>query len=60
MMTMKIFPSRREAKRVVQQGGVYLDGQRIEDINYQLGTAGKKEHILKIGKRKFYKLRVKD
>jgi tyrosyl-tRNA synthetase len=55
LMNLKIFPSRGEAKRVMQQGGVYLDGRRIDDINYQLDVAGKKDHILKIGKRKFFK-----
>jgi tyrosyl-tRNA synthetase len=54
IMELKIFPSRGEAKRVIQQGGVYLDGRRIEDINYQLISDGQ-EHILKVGKRKFYK-----
>jgi tyrosyl-tRNA synthetase len=58
MMSLKIFPSRGEAKRVMQQGGVYLDGQRIEDINFQLDIAGQKEHLLKIGKKKFYKFIV--
>ncbi len=55
LMNLKIFPSRGEAKRVMQQGGVYLDGRRIDDINYQLNVAEKKDHILKIGKRKFFK-----
>ncbi|MFZ2054737.1 MAG: tyrosine--tRNA ligase [Candidatus Aminicenantales bacterium] len=55
MMSLKIFPSRGEAKRVMQQGGVYLDGQRIDDINYKLNTTEKKEHILKVGKKKFFK-----
>jgi tyrosyl-tRNA synthetase len=59
MMYLKIFPSRGEAKRVIQQGGVYLDGQRIDDINYQLDITEKKEHILKIGKRKFFRLIVR-
>jgi tyrosyl-tRNA synthetase len=55
MMKLKIFSSRGEAKRVIQQGGIYLDGRRIEDINYRLNITEKKEHILKIGKRKFFK-----
>jgi tyrosyl-tRNA synthetase len=59
MMNLKIFPSRGEAKRVMQQGGVYLDGQRIDDINYQLDITEKKEHILRIGKRKFFKFIVR-
>ena len=59
MMDLKIFPSRGEAKRVVQQGGVYLDGQRIDDINYQVDITDIREHLLKVGKRKFYKFIVK-
>jgi tyrosyl-tRNA synthetase len=59
LMDLKAFPSRGEAKRVIQQGGVYLDDQRIEDINYQVDTTDSREHILKVGKRKFFKFVVK-
>jgi tyrosyl-tRNA synthetase len=51
-----IFPSRGEAKRTVRQGGVYLDGERIEDIGFQINLKGKSKVILKIGKKKFYKI----
>jgi tyrosyl-tRNA synthetase len=59
MMSLKIFPSRGEAKRVMQQGGVYLDGQRINDINYRLDIQEQKERNLKIGKKKFYKFIIR-
>ncbi len=59
MMELKIFPSRGEAKRVIQQGGVYLDGTRIEDINFQVTVGDGKEHVLRVGKRKFYKFIVR-
>ncbi|MGB9894127.1 MAG: tyrosine--tRNA ligase, partial [Candidatus Saccharicenans sp.] len=56
MINLEIVPSRGEAKRLIRQGGVYLDGQRIESIEHRLdGT--KAEQILKIGKRKFYRLK---
>jgi tyrosyl-tRNA synthetase len=55
MMELKIFPSRGEAKRVIQQGGVDLDGQRVDDINDVVPVTGNKEHILKVGKKRFYK-----
>jgi len=51
-----IFPSRGEAKRTVRQGGVYLDGERIEDIGFQINLKAKSELILKIGKKNFYKI----
>jgi len=59
MMNMEIFPSRGEAKRVIQQGGVYLDGERITDINYQVNIGDGQEHVLKVGNRKFFKFIVK-
>ena len=51
-----IFPSRGEAKRIIQQGGVYLDGKRVEDIAYRIDFAAKPEYVLKVGKKNFYKL----
>jgi tyrosyl-tRNA synthetase len=51
-----IFPSRKEAKRVIRQGGVYLDGKRIEDIAFKIDLGKKSDLILKIGKRKFFKI----
>ncbi|MCJ7588167.1 MAG: tyrosine--tRNA ligase, partial [Candidatus Aminicenantes bacterium] len=48
-----IFPSRGEAKRVIQQGGVYLDGKRVEDISYRIDFGAKPEYVLKVGKKNF-------
>jgi tyrosyl-tRNA synthetase len=56
LVNQGIVPSRGEAKRLIRQGGVYLDGQRIDDIEYRL-DGSKPEQILKIGKRKFYRLK---
>ncbi|MFP4082822.1 MAG: tyrosine--tRNA ligase [Candidatus Aminicenantes bacterium] len=52
-----ILPSRGEAKRIIRQGGVYVDGQRVENIGFTINWKEKNERILKIGKRKFYKLK---
>lgn len=57
LVDKKILPSRGEAKRMIRQGGVYLEGERIEDIGFKIDCKKKKEQILKIGKRKFYKLK---
>lgn len=57
LVNLGIVPSRGEAKRLIRQGGVYLDGQRIDDIEYRL-DGSKPEQILKIGKRKFYRLKL--
>jgi tyrosyl-tRNA synthetase len=57
LVDKNIFPSRGEAKRVIRQGGVYLDGQRIEDIQLNIDMKKRTESILKIGKKKFYRLK---
>jgi len=56
LVERKIFPSRKEAKRVIRQGGVYLDDQRIEDVAFKIDLSKKSDLILKIGKRKFYRI----
>ena len=57
MVDQNIFHSRGEAKRVIRQGGVYLDGQRIEDIQFKIDMKKASEVILKVGKKKFYKIK---
>ena len=57
LVEKNIFPSRGEAKRMIRQGGVYLDGERIEDIDFKIDWKKKKEWNLRIGKRKFFKLK---
>jgi tyrosyl-tRNA synthetase len=47
-------PSKGEARRLVTQGGVSIDGDKIEDIAAVINL--KKESILKVGKRKFVKI----
>jgi len=52
-----IFPSRGEAKRIIRQGGLYLDGRRIKDIGFMIDLAKKDKIILKIGKKRFYNIK---
>jgi len=56
LIERNIFPSRKEAKRVIRQGGIYLDGKRIEDVAFKIDLSKKSDLILKIGKRKFYRI----
>lgn len=47
-------PSKGEARRLVTQGGVSLDGEKITDLQKNISI--KKGMVLKVGKRKFIKL----
>ncbi len=51
--TINFAPSRAEAKRLIMQGGVSVDGEKISDFNYKLKLID--GMILKVGKRKFIK-----
>ncbi len=50
-------PSNSEARRLIEQGGVSIDGEKILNPNQTINL--KSETILKVGKRKFYKLKIK-
>jgi len=40
-----------EGRRMIQQGGVSLDGEKVSDVEHQVPTSG--EVLLKVGKRRF-------
>ena len=54
IVEIEFAPSKGEARRLIQQGGVTLDGDKVTDTNMTIKFG--KEQILKVGKRKFIKL----
>ena len=51
-----LLPSRGEAKRMIRQGAIYLDGQRAEDLALELDLDAQAEIVVKIGKKRFYRV----
>ncbi len=51
----KLAASRGEARRLVAQGGVTVNGERVADSQAALG---KGEYLVKVGKRRFVRLRI--
>lgn len=49
-----LISSKREGRRLIEQGGVKVDGEKISDINVEIDV--EKPRILRVGKRKFLKL----
>ncbi len=47
--------SNGEARRLIKQGGVKLDGQRVDDFRLELAP-GSGEQVLQVGKRKFLRV----
>lgn len=56
LVTLNLASSNSQARRLIEQGGVYLDGARIEDTNFELDLSKPEQIIIKVGKRKFCRL----
>ncbi len=53
--------SRSEARRLIQQGGVYINGERVSDINAEVTESSIEgdKIAVRIGKKKFFNIFVK-
>jgi tyrosyl-tRNA synthetase len=49
--------STSEAIRLIQQGGVRMDGERVADAGLQIGKG--ETHLFQVGKRKFARIQVR-
>ena len=55
LVELKLAKSNNEARRLVQQGGVRLNGQKITDVALVVGSDSQRR-VLKVGKRNFVAL----
>lgn len=56
LVAAKFAPSKSEARRLIQQGGVKLNDETILAIDMQIAPPANGESILSVGRRKFIKL----
>jgi len=56
LLACKLVPSGSEAKRMIKQGAVEIDGNRIDDPNAEITP--KDGMVIQVGKRKFAKLKI--
>tara|TARA_S200000501_G_scaffold124809_1_gene117815 strand:+ start:491 stop:1705 length:1215 start_codon:yes stop_codon:yes gene_type:complete len=54
MIDSGLIKSKGEGKRLINQGAVSIDGEKINDINFTINDNS--EVVLKVGKRKFLKI----
>lgn len=60
LVSKGIFPSKSEGRRLISQGGVSINDEKVEDVNFILSKECFKDgkSILKKGKKKFYILNI--
>jgi tyrosyl-tRNA synthetase len=51
-------PSRSEAERLIKQGGVEVNGERVTDVQKQIDISQPGEFLLRVGKKKFARLKI--
>jgi tyrosyl-tRNA synthetase len=50
---LKFSPSNGETKRLIKQGGVSIDGEKVTDFGLEVAVGSGEEKVLKVGKRKY-------
>jgi tyrosyl-tRNA synthetase len=58
LVELGLASSRSEADRLVKQGGVELDGERVSDVKMEVPLTDAREFLLRAGKKKFLRIVV--
>jgi len=58
MLICGIIPSLGEGRRLVKQGGVRVDDEKISDMNYEVSLPKSNEFVIRKGKKVFHRVRV--
>ncbi|PBC73921.1 tyrosine--tRNA ligase [Fibrobacter intestinalis] len=56
LVQVKAFSSKGEARRMVQNGGVKLAGEKVSDPMMEVKVSGSDQLLIQIGKRNFFKV----
>jgi len=57
LVVAELAPSKKEARRLIEQGGVSVDGEKVENVFSEIDLSNKR--LLKVGKRKFLYVKAK-
>ena len=58
LVELGLVPSRSEAERLVKQGGVEIEGSRIDDVKKEVDLSKPGSFLLRAGKKKFLRIVV--
>jgi tyrosyl-tRNA synthetase len=57
LVELGLVPSMAEARRVIEQGGVYVDGERRTQTDFEVDLKSDRSVLVQVGKRKFVRVR---
>jgi tyrosyl-tRNA synthetase len=58
LVELKFAASKSEAERLIKQGGVEVDGERVNDPQRKIDSSKKNEFLLRAGKKNFVKIEI--
>ncbi|HEX9427631.1 MAG TPA: tyrosine--tRNA ligase [Candidatus Polarisedimenticolia bacterium] len=56
LVQLGLAKSNGEARRLIEQGGVSIDGERLADPSREMAAAATASHLIKVGKRHFVRV----
>lgn len=56
MAATKLFPSKKEVRRLIEQGGVKFNGEKVDDVHCEISNGS--DVVVQAGKRVFFKVKV--
>ena len=57
LVDLGLASSRGEARRLIEGGGLYFDGERVEDPNAEIDSSSPRTILIRAGKRRFLRAR---
>jgi tyrosyl-tRNA synthetase len=55
---LNLAPSKSEAERLIKQGGVEIDSERVDDFRKDIDLTQSGQFLLRAGKKKFLRIVV--
>ena len=57
LVELGLVPSMAEARRVIEQGGVYVEGERRTQSDFEVSLSADQSHLIQVGKRRFVRVK---
>jgi tyrosyl-tRNA synthetase len=58
LVETEMVPSMAEARRLIEQGGVSIDGEKQSQVNSEVKMDAEQSRVLQVGKRRFLRIRA--